>query len=120
MKNTIKVVLLIAAFLVSFGIFIPVLADTGSGIVDMMNGFAMGSMGNDHMSDDHQSMMDEDHMNNNHMDSDYLECMMNHMSEEDCDDEMMENHSEYFENNEFNEELCPHYDKEIHEDCSEN
>jgi hypothetical protein len=123
MKNTIKVTLIIAAFLVSFGIFIPVLADTGSNIVDMMNDFtmgsmdSMGSMGAGHMSDDHQSMMDDDHMYSDHMDSEYLECMRNHMSEEDCDDEIIDNHSEYFKNNEFNEEECPHYNEEIHEDC---
>ena len=121
MKNTIKVTLVIAAFLVSFGIIIPVLANTGSGIVDMMNDFTMGSnssMGSDHMSGDHQTMMDGGHMDDDHMDSEYMECMMNHMSEEDCDEEMMENHYKYFEDHELYEEECPHYNEEIHEDCA--
>lgn len=123
MKNTIKVTLIIAAFLVSFGVLIPVLADTGSSIVDMMNNFtmgskaSMGSIGSGHMSGNHQSMMNDNHMDENHMDSEYLDCMMNHMSDEDCIEGMINHHSEYFENNEFGIEECIHYNDGIHEDC---
>jgi hypothetical protein len=117
LKNTLKITLVIAALLVSFGIFIPVLADNGSSIEDMMNDLTMGSMGSGHMSGDHQMMMDGNHMTDDYTDSEYMDCMMNHMSEEDCDEEMLENHRVYFENNELIEENCPHYDEKIHEDC---